>query len=110
MVRFKIGDRVEGGVTPQDYDTGMVADVSGNVVTINWDSNVVTTQAADMLRPEGAARPKSGPTVRFSDDGAICMVDEDGELRVATQADMDSLPVGEDLEDWEIKGALAESS
>lgn len=41
--------------------------------------------------------------IRFSEDGSINIVqDEDGEFRYATQEDMDTLPVGEDLTDEEI--------
>ena len=40
--------------------------------------------------------------IRFSSDAAICMVEEDGKFRCATQDDMDALPVGTDLTDEEI--------
>lgn len=44
------------------------------------------------------------PTIRFSADASICMVqDEDGSFRVATQDDMDTLEVGEDLTDEDIE-------
>ena len=36
--------------------------------------------------------------IRFTDDASICMVWEDGKpLRVPTQHDMDTLPVGDDI-------------
>ncbi len=36
--------------------------------------------------------------LRYSPDATICIVqDDDGAFRVATQEDMDTLPVGEDL-------------
>ena len=42
--------------------------------------------------------------VRFSVDAMTCMVEEDdGTFRVATQEDMDTLEVGEDLTDDEIE-------
>lgn len=41
--------------------------------------------------------------IRFSADGSISMVWFDGEpLRCATQDDLDTLPVGEDLTDDEV--------
>lgn len=43
--------------------------------------------------------------IRFSDDGQICMVWADGRtVRVPTQHDMDTLPVGEDMTDEEVAG------
>ena len=42
--------------------------------------------------------------VRFSPDAMTCIVqDDDGTFRVATQDDMDTLEVGEDLTDDEIE-------
>lgn len=43
-------------------------------------------------------------TIRYSKDGSINMVHnaETGEFRIATQDDMDTLQVGEDLTDEEI--------
>jgi len=42
--------------------------------------------------------------IRFSDDASICIVEvEGGGFRVATQYDMNTLPVGEDLTDEEIE-------
>lgn len=47
---------------------------------------------------------RSNETIRFSDDGGICIIDDgEGNFRVATQDDMDTLPVGDDLEKWEIE-------
>ena len=41
--------------------------------------------------------------VRFSPDASTCIVqDDDGTFRVASQTDMDTLEVGEDLTDEEI--------
>ena len=54
-----VGERVEGGETPDDYDTGVVVGVDG-LVTVAWDSGVTTTQTASVLRPEGS-RPISAP-------------------------------------------------
>lgn len=43
-------------------------------------------------------------TIRYSADASICIVEtEDGDFRVATQRDMDTLPVGKDLTDEEIE-------
>ncbi len=43
--------------------------------------------------------------IRYSADGSINMVqDVDGEFRYATQHDMDTLPVGDDLTEEEIEG------
>ena len=42
--------------------------------------------------------------IRFSEDGSISMVWVDGEaVRVPTQEDMDTLPVGEDMTDEEVE-------
>lgn len=43
-------------------------------------------------------------TIRYSADASICIVDEDGSFTVATQEDMDTLPVGVDLTDEEVDG------
>ncbi len=50
---WAIGDRVEGGDTPEDYDTGRVTAVDGDQVTVAWDSQITTTQSASTLRTEG---------------------------------------------------------
>ena len=43
--------------------------------------------------------------IRFSADGAVSMVWADGEaVRVATQEDLDVLPVGDDMTDEEVAG------
>jgi hypothetical protein len=43
--------------------------------------------------------------IRFSEDGLVCVVWADGQaLRVPTQHDMDTLPVGDDLTDEELAG------
>jgi len=43
--------------------------------------------------------------IRFSADGSVCMVWADGEaVRVPTQHDMDTLPVGDDMTDDEVAG------
>lgn len=47
---FGVGDRVEAGDTPEDYDTGTVVDVEGDRITVAWDSLVQTTQGAAGLR------------------------------------------------------------
>lgn len=44
------GERVEGGDTAEDYDTGTVVEVDGVMVTVAWDSGVRTTQRASLLR------------------------------------------------------------
>jgi hypothetical protein len=49
---MNIGDRVEGGNTPEDFDTGTVLGVTGGVVLVAWDSGVRTSQPAELLRPE----------------------------------------------------------
>jgi len=41
-------------------------------------------------------------TIRYSADDAICMVDDDGEFRAATQEEMGTLPLGPDLTPEEI--------
>lgn len=45
----------------------------------------------------------TGPQIRYSNDAMICIVDDGGEFRVATQEDMNTLPVGEDLTREEIE-------
>lgn len=42
-------------------------------------------------------------TIRYSSDAKICLVDDDGEFRVAKQCDMDTLPCGDDLTEEEIE-------
>lgn len=42
-------------------------------------------------------------TIRYSEDANICIVDDDGEFRVATQHDIDTLPVGDDLTEEEVE-------
>ena len=37
------GARVEGG-EGEDHDTGRIAEIDGDQVTVAWDSEVVTTQ------------------------------------------------------------------
>ena len=42
--------------------------------------------------------------IRYNEDGTICMVWADGEpVRCPTQEDMDSLPVGPDMDEDEIE-------
>lgn len=48
------GDRVEGGETAADYDTGRVIEVDGNRVHVAWDSEVRTWTGAETLRAEGS--------------------------------------------------------
>ena len=43
-------------------------------------------------------------TIRYSEDASICMVEDLDGFHAATQSEMDSLPVGEDLTDEEIAG------
>ena len=46
----------------------------------------------------------SNETIRYSTDGAVCMVWSDGEpVRCPTQDDMDTLPVGQDMTDDEVE-------
>ena len=47
---------------------------------------------------------QSPATIRFSEDASICMVQDGDEFRCATQADMDTLLVGDDLTTEEIEG------
>ena len=51
--RWAVGDRVEAGDIPADYDTGRVSAVVGDAVTVHWDSGVATGCDASDLRPEG---------------------------------------------------------
>lgn len=52
---FAIGDRVEGGEPgTEDYDTGRVVDIDGEIVEVTWDTRVTTKQHATALRPEGS--------------------------------------------------------
>lgn len=43
-------------------------------------------------------------TIRYGEGGIYLVDDGDGNLRLPTQEEMDSLPVGEDLTDEEIEG------
>ena len=52
---FKISQRVEGGDNAEDYDTGRIEEISGDQITVSWDSGVATTQSASLLRPLGAS-------------------------------------------------------
>ena len=47
--QIEIGQRVEGGTTKEDYDTGRVIDVDGDQVTVAWDSETRSTQHASLL-------------------------------------------------------------
>ena len=47
--QFKVGDLVEGG-QGDDYDTGRIDEVDGDQITVSWDSGVVTTQSATLIR------------------------------------------------------------
>jgi hypothetical protein len=47
---LSVDDRVEGGDTEQDRDTGTVGAIDGNQITVLWDSQVKTAQRADLLR------------------------------------------------------------
>lgn len=42
-------------------------------------------------------------TLRFNEDGSICIVDDNGKFTVALQKDFDTLPVGPDLTPDEIE-------
>ncbi len=47
---------------------------------------------------------KTREEIRYSEDGTVCMVWSDGEsVRCPTQADMDRLPVGDDMTDEEVE-------
>lgn len=46
---ISIGDRVEGG-RGEDHDTGVVLEVDGPMVTVQWDSYQTTTGPRDGLR------------------------------------------------------------
>jgi hypothetical protein len=49
---FTIGDHVEGGNNPEDYDHGYVEEIDGDKITVRWmQSMVSTTQRASTLRP-----------------------------------------------------------
>lgn len=50
---WSVGDRVEGGETAEDYDTGRVSEVDGDRVLVAWDSEVRTWADATRLRAEG---------------------------------------------------------
>lgn len=51
------------------------------------------------------AQAYAGCRIRFSADCSVSIVWADGEaVRVATQEDLDGLPVGEDLTDEEVAG------
>lgn len=47
---LRVDDRVCGGQTAEDYDTGTVLAIDGDAVTVSWDSGVRTTQPASLLR------------------------------------------------------------
>lgn len=52
-VEWSVGDRVEGGDTPEDRDTGRVIEVRADgTVVVAWDSGVSTRADAASLRPE----------------------------------------------------------
>ena len=68
-----VGDRVEGGDTPEDYDTGRVLAIGETVyelapsarehgvlwpVLVAWDSGIRTVEEALALRAEGDAPPE----------------------------------------------------
>lgn len=51
--QWSVGDRVEGGDTAEDYDTGRVSEVDGDRVLVAWGSEVRTWADANRLRAEG---------------------------------------------------------
>lgn len=47
---FAVGDRVEAGRPgTEDHDTGRVVAVEGDMVTVAWDSEQITTQPSAAL-------------------------------------------------------------
>ena len=64
---LQIGDRVEGGDVPDDYDTGRIVGASAAGVEVAWDSGVTTTQPADLLRPEGTRIIRADPDEELVD-------------------------------------------
>ena len=57
-----------------------------------------------MGRFNTARKERIMATLRYSADATVVIVQEaDGSFRVATQEDMDTLPVGEDLTDEELE-------
>lgn len=90
---WKTGDRVEGGATPEDHDTGRVVRVDGDLVTVAWSgSNETTTQRGDALRAEG-------------NTGAVddCTCYGRGQCAACTLAAMDA---GEELPDTEAQRSV----
>lgn len=50
---IEIGDTVNGGTTDEDLDFGVVTDVDGNSITVQWEgSGETTTQDASVLTVE----------------------------------------------------------
>lgn len=50
LPQLAVGDRVEGGETDEDRDTGRVVEVDGDQITVAWSCGMTTTQPADLLR------------------------------------------------------------
>lgn len=50
---YEVADRVEGGENAEDYGTGRVLEIDGDMVTVAWDSGVSTSQHHSLLRPQG---------------------------------------------------------
>lgn len=49
--QYTVGQRVEAGDIPADYDTGTVRAIDDDQITVAWDSShQTTTQHADTLR------------------------------------------------------------
>lgn len=46
-----VGNHVEGGETDEDYDTGTVVAVDGDMVTVAWSNGERTTTESSALRP-----------------------------------------------------------
>lgn len=62
--KWQIGDRVEGGDTAEDYDTGRVVAIDGEWVEVAWGgSRERTTQLGSSLRAEGTAPVTADPSI-----------------------------------------------
>jgi hypothetical protein len=53
---FQVGDRVAGGTTPEDRDTGTVSGFNSLGVLVKWDSGVRTSQPSSLLLHEDDAQ------------------------------------------------------
>ncbi len=94
-------------ITKAQAQVATLEQLTDELAAAGWDSTQNTQ--AEALDAVLALIGETQGTVRFSEDGSVSMVWEDGKpVRCPTQHDMDSLPVGPDMTDEELDQIEAE--